>query len=705
MRTVIKNAAVPEEALSAVNRLPSSDFGRGKISPSLVEADSKQSFTITYIAGRRGLPQGNGITIAFPQHGWSPPSADKNKDGYICAENTGSASISIEVGSKVGDRRSPHVSGWVTVKVISGELKEGDEIIIYYGGKGQDAPGAEVQNQPVKTMPFVMCYALNPLPSFMGDVDDKAFPGYSAFLNRLAEEPKLEVVTGKANRIDCVIPSVATPGESLKAKFVLTDKCRNPALSTDTTKIEKIIWNNGTPLLNIAGGIIECMDFPSSGFPIRVDINIKAPDELGFKYLHFAWDGEEFISNPIEVAGATQDKVFWADLHGQGAQSDGIGEPAEYFERARDWFFLDIAALTDHSDGLCWPLMMWEQKLREDKWDTLCNATRRFNRDAEFVTFPAMELSSDIIKYPSGINERNHRNAYFYDEDDSVCFSWREYPDTMEWFRIMNGRRYMQIPHTHEYKLNCAHHNPVHERLIEVFSDKKSGEYFHVPGKSPTEDHGGFLEFLKRGYRVGFVGGGDYHCNVPGRHYPAKLKAGYMTEACQGGYAAVISKKLTRAGIWGAMHSRKTYATTGARIIIHFSMTHREYETHMGEEKVTGLTDRSKRSFSFSFALTTPLKEIILVRQGIPLIKLSPAERCSTNSFLDMDYNAMTGKAVLVDTEPLAGLWMEARSPLPSHKFIYYYVKAVQEDGDTVWASPVWLTNQQVILDRIKAGV
>jgi hypothetical protein len=703
MRTVIKNVLAPQEALSAVNRLPASDFGKGGISPNLVEADSSHNFTITYIVGRRGLPFGAGITIAFPQHGWSPPSADKNKDGYICAETTGSASIFVEVDSTVGGRRSPHVSGWVAVKVMDGGLKEGDKIKVYYGGKGRNAPGAEVQNQPVKTMSFVMCHTLNPLPSFMGDVDDEAFPGYSVFLNRLADEPKLEVIAGKANRVECVIPTIAAANESIKAKFILLDKCWNPALSTDTIKIENLTWHDGSPLFSATGEISKNIDFPSSGFPIRIDIGIKAPDDLGFKYLRFSWRGKDFISNPIEVTRSSQDKIFWADMHAQGAQSDGIGEPAEFFERARDWFFLDIAALTDHSDGLCWPLMMWEQTLRENKWDVLCGATKKFNRDGKFVTFSAMELSSDTIKYPSGIPARNHRNAYFYDEDDSVCFSWREHPDTMEWFRIMDGRRYMQIPHTHEYKLNCAHHNPVHERLIEVFSDKKSGENFHLPGKSPTEDYGGFLEFLKRGYRVGFVGGGDYHCNVPGRHYPAKLKEGYMTETCQGGCAAIISKRLTRAEIWEAMSLRKTYATTGARIIIHFSMTHRGSETCMGEEKVTELADSSKRRFSFSFALTAPLKEIILVRQGMALIKLSPAKSGYDDSFLETDYNAMTGKAILVDAEPLAGLWMEAKSPpMPPHKFIYYYVKAVQKDGDAVWSSPIWLSDQPVIsvIDR-----
>jgi len=532
----------------------------------------------------------------------------------------------------------------------------------------------------------------------MGNVGDKDFPGYSVFMNRLAEEPTLEVVAGKASRIECVIPTVAVAGENIKAKFILTDTCRNPALSTDTLKTEDLAWDDGTPLVSTAGKITENIDFPTSGFPIRIDAEIKAPDGLGFKYLRFAWQGKTFTSNPLEVANSSQDKIFWADPHAQGAQSDGIGEPAEFFERARDWFLLDIAALTDHSDGLCWPLMMWKQNLRENKWDVLCDTTRKFNRDGEFVTFAAMELSSDTIKYPSGIPARNHRNAYFYDEDDSVCFSWREYPDTMKWFRLMDGRRYMQIPHTHEYKLNCAHHNPVHERLIEVFSDKKSGEHFHLPGKSPSEDYGGFLEFLKQGYRVGFVGGGDYHCNVPGRHYPAKLKEGYMTEPCQGGYAAIISKHLTRAEIWEAMSSRKTYATTGARIIIHFSMTHGGSETCMGEEKVTERADRSNRRFSFSFALTAPLKEIILVRQGVALTTLSPAKNGCGDSFLETDRNAMTGKAVLVDAEPLAGLWMDAKSPpMPPHKFIYYYVKAVQEDGDAVWSSPIWLSDQPVI--------
>ena len=464
------------------------------------------------------------------------------------------------------------------------------------------------------------------------------------------------------------------------------DRCHNPASRTSETEVE-LRWDNGIALNNVT----------VDKAPFRQEVALNIPREEGVYYIIGKWNGNTWRSNPIEVKKQVDRSVYWGDLHAQGAQSDGHGEPEEYFRRARYNSCLDVSCLTDHSDGICFPIMLASNELRENKWDNLNRITAEVYEPGKFVVFPAMELSSDVKRYPSGLRERNHRNAYFYDENNSVCLNWREFPSSNDWYRFLEPTKYMIIPHTHVARLDCRYHNPKTERVIEIMSDKGSGEHFHRPDMSATKDHGGVLEFLKRGFRVGLVGSGDYHHNTPGRHFPLKEKSGFASSELEmAGLAAIRAPELERKSIWDAIYDRQTYATTGVRILLDMSMKCGNSVTPMAGEKVVELDVSDPRDFTISYALTGPLKRIELIRNGDfehPVAVYEPE-----NISVKFNKDELVNEITLKDEADISGAWLDADfPPMPPHKFIFYYVRILQQDDEIVWSSPIWLSDRSIL--------
>lgn len=669
--------------------MPSNKFGRGDIAPEQVEADSKNLFLISYTAGSQSLKVGDGICLRISQRGWSAPGDDPKKEGFIIIETDSSATLELSFPNAPTD----YGTHWIAIKVVKGKINQSEHIFIYYGGKGENAPGVEVQNFDAEKIIFYMSFGTEPFPEYLGEITSSSFPGYPVYPNRLEIEAVVKVVGGTAKTLNAVLPSRAGVNEEISLKLRLMDACQNPASCSDSKIITPIKWDTGETVYAENGQVLTELSIDD----FHQEVRLKSPGKKDVYYLILEWSGKVFYSNPIEITDNLTQQIYWGDLHAQGAQSDGEGEPENYFTRARDNAFLDVSVLTDHSDGLCFPVVIHSNEYRDNKWDVLCSTTEKLNQETKFITFPAMELSSDVKKYPSGNRERNHRNAMFFDENDSVCFNWREFPDAEDWYRLMEKNEYMIIPHTHSDRLDCRYHNPFTERIIEIMSDKGSGENFHDSESSATKDHGGVLEFLKSGYRLGFVGSGDYHHNTPGRHFPLKTKSGYScSEQTMGGYAAIISPELSRRSIWSAMYNRQTYATTGTRIILDFTMMIDGKTIQMSSEKVLDPSEQYKCSFKINYALTAPLKSIELIRNGDtdnPVAVYANAVVAE-----EFDKSLYTGEITLEDPSDLKEYWLEARyPPMLPHKFIFYYVRIIQQDNEIAWSSPIWLSDRDIM--------
>ncbi len=701
MPETVRIRPVIAEALENRPRLPARAYGIGTVAPGAVEAGSVARLTLTYTAGTTPLEAGMGVSLRIPQRGWSAPGDDPKSPGFVTIETDADADLRLAFPSGPTD----YGRHWVAAEVTRGAVRAGERILFHYGGKDERGPGAEVQNHPARGLGFYMAFCTNPLPDYLDDVDSLSFPGYPVYRKRLAAEPALDVTGGPAAGVRAVLPSRAACGEPILLKVLLADRFHNPASRADGTRLENLRWDTGEPVRRACGRALSRLSLGRA--PFRKRLRIRAPEAEGVHYLLLDWNGRAARGNPVDVRRSVAERIYWGDLHAQGAQSDGTGEPAEYFRRARDDAFLDAACLTDHSDGLCFPVMIETNELREDKWNALLRVTRRVSRAGRFVAFPAMELSSDIKHFPGGRRERNHRNAYFFGEKNSRCFNWREFPDSADWYRLLEDTRYMIIPHTHNIRLDCRHHDPFAERVIEIWSDKGSGECGHDPERSPTADHGGTLAFLRRGYRVGLVGGGDYHHNTPGRHHPLKEKPGFAaSEQTVGGLAAMRAADLSREGIWNALHRRRTHATTGVRALLDVTLALGDARAEMGGEIVVPLSERKKRTVRVAYAGTAPVKTIELVRNGLPdepVAVWKPGPRRKGESEAAYEKRRLAGEASLADAGPLRPHWLDARfPPMPPHRFVFYYVRMTQVDGERAWSSPVWLSDRPILplLDR-----
>ncbi|HEX2514816.1 MAG TPA: hypothetical protein VH257_08935, partial [Chloroflexota bacterium] len=139
------------------------------------------------------------------------------------------------------------------------------------------------------------------------------------------------------------------------------------------------------------------------------------------------------------------------------------------------------------------------------------------------------------------------------------------------------------------------------EPALEISSTHGSFEWF-------------FRESLARGYRMGVVGGSDSHDGRPGADTPGYQERRYA----QGALTALLAEDLTLAGVHEALRARRCYATTGARILLHFGADGH----HTGEAYRSGAAP----TLAVDVTGTAPLESVTLFR-GLDALYEHPLPR------------------------------------------------------------------------------
>ena len=107
--------------------------------------------------------------------------------------------------------------------------------------------------------------------------------------------------------------------------------------------------------------------------------------------------------------------VYWGDMHGHTANSDGKGSLDDYFAHARDVAKLDFVVVSDHDFGNAAPWHMpkaiWT--LTQDKVD-------QYTTDGKFVAIAGYEWTSqpkywtpEEPLFTGPVKFYNHKNVYF----------------------------------------------------------------------------------------------------------------------------------------------------------------------------------------------------------------------------------------------------------------------------------------------------
>ena len=568
---------------------------------------------------------------------WNGLQADSApKAGHVTAEGPAGESL---------DLRADEQAGLFILTAPGAGLAAGETVTVTIGDTSGGSVGASAPTISAYDKFFVLFRPDG--PKDMGAVwNAESTP-------RILAACMMRVLGSRSEALRVYAPSEARPLEDFTILVRPVDAHLN--LASDTVG-ELAAFVGETPLG------IEREDVANS---TCVRLRAKLAGEGVFRVrVADAASGLEGVSNPIVCSGDAGDRLYWGMIHGHTEMSDGTGSLDNYFRQMRDEARLDFAGTGDHDHDHETPDWMWNLTCRKvEEWDS----------PGEFATL----LGYEWAKWRR--NGDGDRNVYYAQGSGRFLRSGEEHhPHPPDLFRALAGEKALVIPHHTGHSGNFCDwkdHDPRLERLVEIFQIRGSYECSASDGnpvperaaEPPFED--GFLRrALAMGWRVGFTAGGDDHMGHAGTDF-LWSQTGYGA-----GLMAVRAGELTRSGVFGAMYDRRAVATTGARIILDYSVSGHAMGSEVSASDEPAL--EAAREIAVRFHGTAPLERIDVIRNG-------EVVHSDARGGLDVELSWR-------DEAPLAEALLPAGGFSPG-PFCYYYVRAVQGDGEVAWASPTWI--------------
>lgn len=498
------------------------NYGRATIHPdSDVVAGSIGTWTLTYWVGRHGIDDGGHIKVAWRDSSdWRRPQFhDPGSPEFATVSTTGAAALEVSFDNH------GYVRPWrpcLTITVYDGALAEGDTVTVVYGDTGSGSPGSMSQTFVEDSFEFrvaVDCF------------------GTGRYVE-LADSPSVRVVSDEPHRLVVTTPSEAVVGEPTWVSVKVEDRWGNP---TDRfTGTVSLASSDGKAVL------------PEAYRFTRRDGGIHRFDGVVFRtsgvsYVNCAISERDLkaVSNPILVHTKRPDlRLYWGDLHGQTESTIGTGTLDQYFRFARDASALDFASHVGN-----------DFQISKEHYQDTQRAVKEYHVPGRFVTFLGYEWSGNT---PAG----GDHNVYFLHDDQPIHRSSHAQVDdrsdeetdrypVSKLCDMFRGRDdVLVIPHIGGRRANLGFHDPSLTPFIEITSVHGHFEWFAH-------------EAIKRGLKVGFVGGTDDHTCRPGGARPTS-----MVLSVNGGIMGVYARDLTREALWEAFRKRHVYASTGRRIIL-----------------------------------------------------------------------------------------------------------------------------------------
>ena len=314
------------------------------------------------------------------------------------------------------------------------------------------------------------------------------------------------------------------------------------------------------------------------------------------------------------------------------------GSLLDQWRYAIDTGVMDWIGCCDHDNGGAREYTWWiEQKL-----------TDIFHAPGKFVPMFSYERS---VTYPEG-----HRNVIFVQRgirvlprlpitrvDDNV-----HAPDTQMLYAYLKAFNGVVASHTSGTLMGTdwRDNDPVVETSVEIYQgDRQNYEMPDAPRSNNDKDSiggwrpKGFIDLaLEKGYKLGFEASSD--------HISTHIS-----------YANIYVTALTREALLDGFKKRHLYAATD-NILADVSSG----EHMMGDQFSTA----SAPSLQVKLTGTGPFANVHIIKDGKYVYAIQP--KTAEVNFTWRDTTASPGKTS------------------------YYYVRGEQENGEIVWASPMWIT-------------
>jgi len=603
-----------EDAERALQGIARRDAGSSTLSPARVEVGTANTFVMTYRAGSQALEAGTLLRLCFPKGLARPQTEDSGADGWLAPLRKDAVTLTyLDISPESHERVD-------AVYRLDRHLEPDEELAFEY------------RSDFTFIFPLVWNrmerrYWWDHLPVMAPAV---AVDQRGIFVAPLeARGHSLSVEAGPAERLFLFLPGRVRAGENIRLKGLFTDRYRNlPARSPLP----------GDFVLRIVGDREIELGAAAEHFErwYRFGLELPQLDPGVYRVLAVEGDSGRVLarSNPLQVMAADSalSPIYWGEIHAHTEQSDGSGDYAGLFEHARDCGGLDFAAAADHA---CYH--------SDNEWEWMQDTVNSFNDPGRFTTLVAYEWAG----------RQGHRNIYTSRDRLELYRGMTPGQRSLDqvYARLHGDKEIVAGPHVDHTKDFYDGHDPDVQRFMEIYS--MWGDFEQLA-----------FDILNKGARIGLTGGGDCHEGRCGFSSEDPDRQGVTTHTFSPGMkyrcglTAAVMPELNRAELIKALRERRTYATTGDRILLDFSIG----SARMGEQCQVrpGLTIKAEIHACAPLAAVEMIKngEVAFARRDLP-------EDCQLEW---TDDSMQTG---------------------------WFILRLRQTDGHKAWSSPIWVMDGQ----------
>ncbi len=485
---------------------------------SLGPFEARQHATVsqTWTAGTRAVETGGGFWVArhFNANYGAFQTDDPGAAGYVTIESD-AANVRFETDVYMasgphGGFRAPEPA--LMFRVAEGRVEPGESVTITYGDTSGGGPGIVMAQTSSARLPFPLYVDLD------GSGEWRPLPILP-----------FEVVGTTVAGVHGFAPSVVRPGETFELSVRAEDRFYNRA----TGEIPGF-----DVLLN---GELRASTEPGTEAITVVELALGEPG-VYWTAIRSRGAGPAITgdANPILVAENPEYGIYWGDTHGHSGYAEGIGTLDFFLRFARDDARLDFVTHSEHD--------IW---LDAGEWELMRAKSAEYDEPGRFIPYLGWEWTRHTRQ------GGGHHNVLYRTVGDQDVISVLEFPTLSELYRELDSRNdrrdVVVIPHAHNPG-DFRQSHPGLEPLVEMMSMHGTFEWF-------------MQEYLSRGHQVGVVAASDDHLSHPGYSAPNRTSL-----AQRGGLGAVMAPERSRDAIFDGMKARRTYATTGDRIILEFEV-------------------------------------------------------------------------------------------------------------------------------------
>ena len=620
--------------MSGIGTSPS---GSAALSATQFTVQTKDTVDYIYTVGADGMVEGDYLRLEDPWgHGirwskWGAPQVDAAECGPL-AEETDEASGSLVTVSTTGSavvalernlvEPDPHIYAYTDAYIVNGELIEGDTITLRFGDTSTnpdcghqfpDRAFAQWEWRAFENLGGAGFTAVTPYPIF--DV--------------LAEtDAAMLWVSG---------PSFVQTGTPFVLKVTALDRLGNPVPA----------WGRTATVDNAYEG--SSLDFHADN-PGWLDFGLSIADP-GVHRIEVTAGSFAVSSNPIlATVEAPEQQLFWGDLHSHHGHSIDNGDGTvtdENLVYARDAMGWDLG---------CESMKMTPIEVDDaNLWVELQAACSEQSEDGSYLVM----LGSEWMGSQTGSGD-GHHIIYF---DDCTGFHGShadllrlEGADSLleraRELEASQGARSVIMPHA---TTNTG------KNWEDLDYDLRAGiEVYSEWGDSvDSSASGNVTEALSRGHRFGFYGASDNHDGWFGNPLSFKYELA--------GVAAFWASELTRSEVFDALASRRTYGTSGAKILMIYGVDEGDSALVAGDELIAEAPTFTWQVYGTDEIDNIELTAVKLEEGSLPetLYQDSPGELDEEGQY---SWSGWDGSDYAV------------------------YLRVNQADGELAYSSPIWIS-------------